>query len=99
MYRILKPSGRVVQVEIWVNSKPEVFVGPFKEAGFALVETGVLRRYTGYPERNLERLPRRVLPDKWALTMGKLAAELRYRFDDPNRIGGGFKDYCFVWRK
>lgn len=99
MYRILKPSGRVVQIEIWVNSKPEVFMGPFRQAGFAMVETGVLRRYTGYLERNLERLPRRVLPDKWALTVGKLAAELRYRFDDPNRLGGGFKDYCFIWRK
>lgn len=99
MYRVLRPQGKVVQLEMWVNATPETFLEPFRQAGFRQLQSSVLRRYTGFPERTLQHLSVGRLSDQNAARLGKIVAELRLRLDKVDRIGGGFKDYLFVWQK
>jgi hypothetical protein len=33
------------------------------------------------------------------MALGLTCAGWRYRYDDPQRLGGGFRDYLFVWAK
>ena len=99
MYRVLKPSGVVVQYEMFVNSQPAIFAGAFLEAGFKNGQTRILRRYRGELERALEYLPRSGVSRAGTILAGEWCARLRSWFDNPNKIGGGFKDYLFIWRK
>lgn len=99
MFRVLKPGGLVVNCEMWVDSKPEIFTPAFEEAGFETENISVLRRYLGRIERILEWRDSAAIPSKLVLRLAKTSASLRSRFDDPNRVGGGFRDYLFVWRK
>lgn len=99
MYRVLKPGGIVVNVEMWVDSPPEVFTADFEQVGFVTKQARVLRRYLGLPERVCEWRDRIRLPRLCVIAAGKFCAKLRHRFDDPRRPGGGFRDYFFVWSK
>jgi ubiquinone/menaquinone biosynthesis C-methylase UbiE len=99
MYRVLRPSGAVVQYEMYVNFQPSIFTGAFLEAGFKNEQIRILRRYRGELERALECLPPSGVSRAGTILAGEWCARLRSWFDDPSRIGGGFKDYLFVWRK
>jgi ubiquinone/menaquinone biosynthesis C-methylase UbiE len=96
MFRVLKPGGRVVNYEMYVDVGPDVFVRDFETAGFKTTETRVLNRHFSRMEQALQsrRLPLRAI----ALTAG-LCATIRYYFDSPTRSTGGLRDYMFVWLK
>jgi ubiquinone/menaquinone biosynthesis C-methylase UbiE len=96
MYRVLKPGGLVINLEMYVDTPPDVFTKDFENAGFVTADIRVLQRYVGRPERFFQwpRLP------LWCVDIGgRLSAALRYRFDDPRRPYPGLRDYLFVWRK
>jgi SAM-dependent methyltransferase len=99
LHRVLKTSGLIVQLEMWVDSPPGIFTQGFTEAGFLNVEKRVLRRYSGWLEKTIERLPRNLLPTRFVVPVGKASARFRMKFDNPYRVTGHFKDYYFVWRK
>jgi SAM-dependent methyltransferase len=96
MYRVLKPSGMVVQCEVWVNMPPSVFARAFREAEFIDKSAGVMRRDAAPLERALSAFQRVCLPRPLAISVGKVCAWLRFQLDDPSRVTGHFKDYCFV---
>ena len=47
MYRVLKPGGYVVNVEMWVDAPPHVFTPDFENVGFATKQVRVLRQIFG----------------------------------------------------
>jgi ubiquinone/menaquinone biosynthesis C-methylase UbiE len=96
MYRVLKPGGFVVNVEMFVNVPPEMFTRDFEKVGFATGAVRVLQRYTNLPERlgQFRWLPRRLVP-----FAGTLCAAYRHGFDNPGRPDRGMRDYLFVWSK
>jgi SAM-dependent methyltransferase len=99
MYRVLKPGSLVVNVEMYVDAKPDVFTADFEQVGFKTERVRVLRRYNGYMERFLQFRSWHRLPPKLVLAAGESCAALRYMFDNPSRTSGGFRDYLFVWAK
>ena len=99
MYRVLKPGGHVVNVEMWVDAPPQVFTPDFENIGFTTKQVRVLRRYLGRPETLLEWRPWHRLPPRLVVAAGQLVAGLRYCFDNPKRRGSGLRDYLFVWSK
>lgn len=99
MYRVLKPGGFVVNVEMYVDSPPDVFRRDFQEAGFVTKNVRVLRRSEGRVERLCQWRPWRRLPPKLVVAAGTVCAALRFWLDDPRRQVSGFQDYLFVWLK
>lgn len=99
MYRVLKPGGHVVDVEMWVDAPPEVFTPELERAGFLTDDVRVLRRYLGRLENLMGwRSWHRVSPN-FVMGASKIITKLRYHFDNPIRKGGGLRDYLFVWSK
>jgi SAM-dependent methyltransferase len=96
MFRVLRPGGSVVNMEMYVEQKPEVFIGGFERAGFVTKETRVVHRYNGGLETLLTN---RHIPTTWMGWMAQSCAQIRYRVDNPSRAVQGLRDYLFVWRK
>jgi SAM-dependent methyltransferase len=99
IYRVVKPGGYVVNYEMYVDVLPKVFLPDFERAGFAIRRICVLRRYDGWPERIFRWRSQYRVPRSLVLAVGQFFATLRYHLDDPNRRGGGLRDYLFVWSK
>jgi hypothetical protein len=100
MYRVLRPGGFVVNVEMWVEAEADVFISDFEGAGFVTKRVGVLRRYLGRPERICEWREWHPLPQRIVVAAGQLTAQFRLWFDNPRRRDTGMmRDYLFVWRK
>ena len=98
LFRILKPGGVVACVEMWVDQPPHIGTGGF-DAVFVSQQRHLLRRYRGRLERLAERRDAHGLgPSHRGARQDALAA-YRFRFDDPTRPGGGFRDYFFTYRK
>ncbi len=96
MYRVLKPGGFVVNIEMYVDNPPDVFTRDFEDAGFATSEMRIVQRYSGRFE-NYCLSPR--LPRKLVEIGGKLCAAWRMRFDSASKETPGLRDYLFVWAK
>jgi len=96
MYRVLKPGGAVVNVEMYVDQPPQVFCRDFEAVGFATKQVRVLTRHNGRMESlsQSRRMPLLCVP-----TAGKITAALRSWFDNPVRANTGLRDYLFVWHK
>ena len=96
MFRVLRPGGLVVNVEMYVDNPYSVFTMDFEQIGFKTLKARVLHRYRGRLERYLlnRRLPKTLL-----VRTGSLCAALRYIFDSPDRKVTGLRDYFFVWQK
>lgn len=99
LYRVVKPGGLVVNYEMYVDAPPQMFIPDFEQAGFALRKVYVFRRYEGWPERICRWRPQYRVPPPMVLAAGQFFATLRSYFDNPNRRGGGLRDYLFVWSK
>jgi SAM-dependent methyltransferase len=99
MHRVLKPGGFVVNVEAYVDSRPDLFTRDFQDVGFVTEHARVLRRAEGWIEKLCEWRPWHRLPTKLIVIAGTAIAALRFSFDDPTRAAPGFRDYLFVWSK
>jgi SAM-dependent methyltransferase len=96
MYRVLKPGGLVVNLEMYVDNPPQAFVKDFEETGFRTRYVGVLHRWSGILEKGL-RFP---LIPTWCLPLaGKLCAAVRLLMDNPRRTVPGLRDYMFVFSR
>jgi SAM-dependent methyltransferase len=96
MYRVLKPGGYVVNVEVYVDNPPAMFTKDFERAGFRTVDVRVLNRHFAGLEKRLqsERLP------VWAVRLGgSFVARFRCLFDEPGKPAQGVRDYLFTWHK
>jgi ubiquinone/menaquinone biosynthesis C-methylase UbiE len=95
MYRVLKPGGHVVNLEMYVDAEPETFTRDFEQAGFVTKKIKVLKRYGGFLE---DCLKSRRLPGTFVTAAGRFWGALHYWFDGPGR-SFGLRDYFFVWSK
>ena len=95
MMRVLRPGGLVVNVEMFLDQDPKVFVDEFVAAGFSKRAVRVLHRYGARLEHYMRhpRIPSRILP--W---LGARCAQLRYHLDWPERVTG-LSDYYFEFQK
>jgi ubiquinone/menaquinone biosynthesis C-methylase UbiE len=98
MYRVLKPGGLVINVEMYVDQPPATFTKDFEEVGFKTEKERILQRYGEWPEKIILRLGRH-LGKRFIATGAALCARARYRLDNPNRPVSGLRDYFFVWSK
>jgi SAM-dependent methyltransferase len=96
MYRVLKPGGRVVNVEMYVEAPPDTFIPGFEMAGFVTEQVRILHRHYGRFEV-ICLFPH--FPSRFIVPAGQLIARIRYWFDDPHRTIPGLRDYLFVWSK
>ena len=98
MYRILKPGAYVVNLEMYVNTPPDIFTHDFEHVGFITKDIRVLQRYGARLERLIQwhRLPSIVVR-----IGAKLCATYRYWFDSATKQRGptGLCDYLFIWNK
>jgi ubiquinone/menaquinone biosynthesis C-methylase UbiE len=96
MYRVLKPGGRVINLEMYVDNPPQTFVRDFESTGFRTGYVGVLHRWSGRLESGLQfpGIPNWFLP-----LAGKLCAAVRLLIDNPHRKAPGLRDYMFVFSK
>jgi len=96
MYRVLKPGGFVVNIEMYVDNPPNAFTRDFENAGFVTKEMRIVQRYSGRFE-NYCLSPR--LPKAFVKMGGMLCAAWRLRFDSATKESPGLRDYLFVWAK
>jgi SAM-dependent methyltransferase len=96
MFRILKPGGKVVNVEMYVDSAPEVFLRDFEAAGFHTRFVRVVQRYRGRLEKYSQS---RWLPVPLVQLAGQFSAGFRLFCDNAWRDYPGLRDYLFVWVK
>jgi ubiquinone/menaquinone biosynthesis C-methylase UbiE len=95
MYRIIKPGGLVVNVEVYTDGSPEAFTQDFEKVGFMTQQMGVLQRYRGIWERIIQKF----LPLQLVEIAGNLCATYRFQFDSATKPVSGVRDYLFVWSK
>src|SRR5215471_1737493 len=96
MYRVLKPGGFVVNIEMYVDNPPRAFTRDFEDAGFVTKDMRIVQRYSGRFE-NYCLSPR--LPLGFVKMGGRLCAAWRLRFDSATKDSPGLRDYLFVWAK
>jgi len=96
MHRVLKPGGTVANVEMYVDSPPEVFTKDFNAVGFRTQRVRVLQRYGGFLENFCQRDG---LPEKLVPAAATLCAAIRYLTDQPYKQRPGLRDYFFEWKK
>jgi ubiquinone/menaquinone biosynthesis C-methylase UbiE len=96
MHRVLRYGGRVVNLEVYVDRDPDVFIKDFEAAGFHTREVRVIHRYSGLAERVLARAR---VPDAAIAWVGERVAQARFHFDNPRRETQGLRDYYFVFEK
>jgi ubiquinone/menaquinone biosynthesis C-methylase UbiE len=96
MYRVLKPGGQVVNLEMYVDNPPETFVRDFEATGFTTRFVRVTHRWSGRLESVLQFpwVPNSMLP-----LAGRLCASLRLLADNPHHDRPGLRDYMFVFAK
>ena len=96
MYRVLKPGGLVVNLEMYVDKRPEEFTSGFELAGFTTKRVRILQRYGGRIENHFQasRVPLRLVA-----VAGHICALIRMMIDNPASPHNGLVDYLFVWSK
>jgi SAM-dependent methyltransferase len=96
MFRVLKPGGFVVNLEMYVDAQPETFTRDFEQSGFVTKDIKILKRYGGFAE---DCLKSHRLPARFVSAAGRIWGALHYWFDSPHRSSQGLRDYFFVWSK
>jgi len=95
MFRVLKPGGRVVNFEMYVDQPPSDFTKDFEAAGFDTAEQKLIHRHSGRFERFTQlHVPIWLIP-----SCATILAWYRYHFDSVDASTNGLRDYLFVWRK
>ncbi len=95
MYRVLKPGGLVINLEMYVDCPPETFCRPFEDAGFATRDVRILQRH----DSRIECIVQQYAPRVAISIGGTVSAALRFHLDRANRAVPGLRDYLFVWSK
>jgi ubiquinone/menaquinone biosynthesis C-methylase UbiE len=96
MFRVLRPGGKVINLEVYVDQPPKTFQRDFETAGFVARPAHVLCRYGGTFEHYLKHP---IWPDAWVGWLGRRCAQLRYHLDPPGRQERGIRDYLLVYDK
>lgn|SRR5574341_609374 len=96
MYRVLKPNGTVINVEMYVDFPPEYFSRGFEDAGFTTTDVRLLKRYEGIVE---DCLKSRRLPRQFVSAAGRAWGALHYWFANPRAKRDGLRDYLFCWTR
>jgi ubiquinone/menaquinone biosynthesis C-methylase UbiE len=96
MHRVLKPGGRVVNVEMYVDQPTTEFTRDFELAGFRTAARRIVNRHGGRVQRFLQsrRFPAQLLP-----AAARLVAMGHYHFDAVDCNRPGLRDYLFIWEK
>lgn len=96
MYRCLKPGGRVVNLEVYVEQPPSDFTRDFERTGFVTEKVALANWHHRHPEKLIQsaRFPMALVP--FAAT---IAAALRYHLSSAQTTKSGVRTYLFVWRK
>jgi ubiquinone/menaquinone biosynthesis C-methylase UbiE len=96
MYRVLKPNGVVVNLEMYVEFPPDHFSRGFEKAGFATTDVRLMKRYDSFMEDCLKssRLPR-----PFVSAAGRAWGAMHYWFANPHRQRDGLRDYLFSWQR
>lgn len=96
MFRVLKPGGRVVNHEVYVDAPPEAFRRDFEAAGFVTEQVRMLQRHF---EPFMSRLQAPGTPPWLVRAAARLFAARRFHFDDPGRPSEAMRDYFIVWTR
>ncbi len=96
MYRVLKPGGHVVNVEMYIDKQPDIFTRDFESVGFTTEYVRVINRYRALPEQWLKK---KILPLALVRAGATALAHYRYLCDSPSRDPVGLVDYVFDWKK
>lgn len=100
VYRVLRPGGIVVNLEIYFDEPPDIFIREFESAGFVTDRVSLVRRYRGLPERASEWRDCHRLSPRLISLVARVLFEFRYRLDNArSQVDGTFRDYFFLWRK
>jgi hypothetical protein len=96
MFRVLKPGGEVINVEMYVDLPPEPFTQGFEQVGFTTTDVRLLKRYDSLIEDGLKsrRWPRTLVS-----VSGRAWGAWHYLFANPYRTSAGLRDYLFFWSK
>lgn len=95
MFRVLKPGGHVVNVEMYVDQPPGLFTRDFESAGFVTDDIRVLMCHEALLERLLQS---RFMPLSGVALAGAWTARHRFARANPHAVQG-LRDYLFTWRK
>jgi SAM-dependent methyltransferase len=96
MFRVLKPGGRVVNVEMYVEQPAADFIHGFETAGFQTETVRVVNRHEGPFERFIQK---RSIPLRLLGIVARLCAFYRFHCDSAGAASPGLRDYYFCWRK
>ncbi len=96
MYRCLKPGGRVVNLEVYVEQPARDFTRDFEATGFVTEKVALANWHHRYPEKLIQsaRFPLPLVP-----LAAKTAAAFRYHLGSVDTATKGVRTYVFVWRK
>lgn len=96
MFRVLKPGGRVVNVEMYVDQPASDFTRDFEATGFVTTTRKLINRHAGRFERFAQRPG---LPLAVVALAARVTAFYRFHFDSADAKRPGLRDYVFVWEK
>ena len=71
MFRVLRPGGRAMVLEMYVDTPPEVFITDFRKTGFLLQDTRTIQRHD---DRLELRCQDRLFPVPLVALAGRLTA-------------------------
>ena len=96
MYRVLKPNGAVINLEMYVEFPPEHFSRGFEKAGFTTTDVRLMKRYESLVE---DCLKSRRWPRSFVSAAGSAWGAMHYWFANPHRQREGLRDYLFTWTR
>jgi|RhiMetdeSRZDD1v2_1073273.scaffolds.fasta_scaffold13556_4 ubiquinone/menaquinone biosynthesis C-methylase UbiE len=96
MFRVLKPGGEVINVEMYVDLPPGRFTQGFENAGFTTTDVRLLKRYDSLIE---DALKSRRWPRALVNVVGRAWGALHYWFANPHGASAELRDYLFYWSK
>jgi SAM-dependent methyltransferase len=96
MFRVLKPGGHIINLEMYVDVEPRVFTGGFEKAGFVTHQVRMLHHYGTWFDRVWShwRFPLNLI-----MPTGQLCAACYSRLVSVEGRVSGLRDYLIDWVK